>query len=73
VDAAVATLWMVKLGVAKECAAENLGMEESNLFVMMVTVLDEQCQAEANKADETQHHRGVILHFAGLDESKHAA
>ena len=72
VDAAVATRWMVKLGVAKEGVAEKLGME-SGVFVIVVTGLDEQRQAETNKANKTKQNRSVILYPAGLKESKHAA
>jgi hypothetical protein len=72
VDAAIATLWMVKLGTGENGVAEKPGMK-SSLFVIVVTGLDEQRQAKANEADETEHNRGVILHLAGLDESKHSA
>jgi hypothetical protein len=72
VDAAIATLWMVKLGTGENGVAEKPGME-SGVFVIVVTGLDEQRQAKTNEADETKHNRGVVLHFAGLDEAKDSA
>jgi hypothetical protein len=72
VDAAVATLWMVMLGTGENGVAEKPVME-GGVFVIVVTGLDEQRQAEADKTDETQHNRGVVLHLAGLDESKYSA
>ncbi len=71
-DAAIATLWMVKLGTGENGAAEKLGMK-NGVFVIVITGLDEQCQAEADEADETEHNRSVVLHLAGLDESKYSA
>ncbi len=68
-DAAGATRWVLKQVVAGEIVKR----EKSGVLVIVVRGLDEQRQAEANEADETQNHGGVILHFAGLDESKHAA
>jgi hypothetical protein len=72
VDAAVATLWMVKLCIGENGVAEKTEAEGA-VFVIVVTGLDEQRQAKTNEADETKHNRGVVLHLAGLDESKDSA